>query len=118
VGASAAAEPEPAGLDLEAKLKTLVSPSEPPSVKDDRSSWVVFEATCRQQANRSDCSPDEPSWRAFTIETEGRSAVTMIPPGSLPGMISFATAPTTRPTSSVQMIDGVPPMLMIFISRS
>src|SRR5262245_45842484 len=29
-----------------------------------------------------------------------RMIVTMIPPGSLPGMMSFATAPTTRPNST------------------
>jgi hypothetical protein len=35
--------------------------------------------------------------------------VTMTPPGSLPGMISFASAPTTNPTMSVQMIDMATP---------
>ncbi len=35
------------------------------------------------------------------------SMVTMMPPGSLPGINSFPIAPATRPMSAVQMIDNI-----------
>jgi len=78
---------------------------------------MQHQAIDAEQDQRTDDRCEEPGILAMRVPPEGAaeeardqrsrdaiSIVTMMPPGSLPGMISFASAPAMSPMISIQMI--------------
>src|SRR5208283_2395408 len=71
-----------------------------------RRSTALVEVVDPQQNQRPDQRHDEASGLAFLVPADEPampiSMVIQIPPGSLPGIMSLASAPTTNPMSAVQ----------------